>query len=400
VAPQPVEWVLVVHYGTAAHQAVYGRQVKQSGSAKGAYTKDYIQLSRKQKFLDEIKKLFSIGTGHGASVALTYKWPKGTALGEIAWSADRHHLKWGTTDRAPQVWKMAPTPSDATPETLPGDPSHLKFVDAENEFKQLASHGAGQPYLMAIKLRDQPKTLHLRAYLAEPNKSFSWADLKLVPKEVQALAAKTSKHSATASSLFSGLGLLFDPTLNHDAWSRTTSNSSRLASNGVPAALSDAVAETLEVDPKQVEDFSEKIESHNYEVPDTTATVKIRGSAQKAFADKVKKNYGYRCAITGIATKEFLIASHIVPWGQDQSIRLDPSNGICLSLLVDCAFEKGYLTIKDDLTVLIDWDKVGADQTLKGVLKPYDKQKLSKPHKSAPKPEYLRRRRKLIAKPV
>lgn len=395
MAPQPVEWVLVVYYGPSAHRATYGRL---TDSNHKKYTKDFIQLTN--KVLKSAAQVFPAAPGE-KSVPLTYRWPKGNAPGHFVFkSADRPHLKWETKDGAPQVWKMTPIPSDASAETLPGDPTHLNFVDAENELQQLAIRGAGQPYLMAIKLQNEPSTLHLRTYLSGPSPNFSWADLKLVPQEVQALAAKTSQGSALAASLFSSEGLLFDPTRNHDAWTRV-GLSPQIASNGVPAALqSDAVAETLEVDPKQVKDFRQKIESQNYEVPDATATVKIRGSAQKAFADKVKKNYGYRCAITGVATKEFLIASHIVPWGKDPSIRLDPSNGICLSLLVDCAFEKGYLKIKDDLTVRIDWAKVGADQMLKGILKLYDKQKLSKPHKSAPKPEYLRRRRKLIAKPV
>jgi hypothetical protein len=397
VAPKHVEGVFVMRFNRTAHQATYGRHIGQGG-----YSKDFIQLTKKAAFLSDVEKLFSVKATQTPSVPLTYQWPMGTATGAFVFvSADRPHLKWETKHGTPQVWKMALAPSDATPETLPGNPSRATFADAENEFKQLAGHGAGQPYLMAIKLQDEPRTLHLRTYLARPSSNFSWADLKLVPQEVQVLAAKTSQHSAFAWSLFPSEGLLFDPTRNHDAWTRVGLPSSQIASNGVPVALqSDAVAETLDVDPKQVKDFREKIENHNYEVPDATATIKIRGSAQKAFADKVKQNYGGRCAITGIATKEFLIASHIVPWGKDPSIRLDPSNGICLSLLVDCAFEKGYLTIKDDLTVRINWAKVGADQTLKGILKPYDKQKLSKPHKSVPQPEYLRRRRKLNAQAV
>jgi predicted restriction endonuclease len=159
----------------------------------------------------------------------------------------------------------------------------------------------------------------------------------------------------------------------------------------------DAVAETLEADPEEVEAFRQNIENQSYEVPDSTATIKTRGSAQKAFAEAVKANYGFRCAITGVATKGFLVASHIVPWSKDQSIRIDPSNGICLSLLVDRAFETGYLKIEDDLTIHIDWDRVGDDQVLRSQLEPYDGQTLSSPAKEAPRPEYLRRRRTLVS---
>ena len=96
-------------------------------------------------------------------------------------------------------------------------------------------------------------------------------------------------------------------------------------------------------------------------------------------------------------TKDFLVAAHIVPWSEDQSVRLDPSNGICLSPLVDRAFEKGHLLIDDDLTIRIDWGRVGNDQVLRKQLAPYDGQKLSVPAKGTPQPEYLQRRRALVA---
>lgn len=448
MAAQPVEWVLVVYYGPAAHQATYGRQVR-----GGGYTKDYIQLSRKPEFLDAVANLFSVVGSATGSIPLTYQWPAGTTSGAFVFrSADRPHLKWETSLGAPQVWKMTLAPSDATPETIPGDPSHLDFSDAENEFELLASRGAGQPYLMAIKLRDEPRTLHLRSYLKNPSESYAWADLGFLPQEVQTLAAKTSRQSALAWSLFQsggtapsskienvlsqlvaskdrmaainvldmdtgraltsylrhpGHGLFFDPFQNHDAWVQPVPLSIQVAASiddllqtldarfpAVPQG--DAAAEALETDPDEVEAFREQLKQNSYEVADSTATIKTRGSAQKAFAAAVKANYEYRCAITGVVTTDFLVASHIVPWSEDQSIRLDPSNGICLSSLVDRAFEKGYLQIEDDLTIRIDWDRVGDDQALRSQLVPHDGLKLSSPSEGVPQPKYLQRRRALF----
>ena len=96
-------------------------------------------------------------------------------------------------------------------------------------------------------------------------------------------------------------------------------------------------------------------------------------------------------------TKNFLVAAHIVPWSKDQSIRLDPSNGICLSLLVDRAFEKGYLIVEDDHTIRIDWHRLGDDDSLRSQLEPYNRMKLNAPVVGGPKMEYLQRRRALIA---
>lgn len=203
-----------------------------------------------------------------------------------------------------------------------------------------------------------------------------------------------------------GHGLFFDPTQNHDAWLQPAPLSTQVAASvddflqtlearfpAVPQG--DAAAETLETNSDEVEAFREQIEQKSYEVADSTATIK-RGSAQKAFAGAVKANYGYQCAITGIVTKDFLVASRIVPWSEDQSIRLDPSNGICLSLLVDRAFEKGHLSIADDLTIGIDWSRVGTDLALRSKLEPYDGQKLRAPSEAAPQPADLQRRRAFV----
>jgi hypothetical protein len=348
---------------------------------------------------------------------------------------------------------MSLSPSDAAAETIPGDPTHTDFDAAENELVMLASRGAGQPYLMAIKLHDEPTTLHLRAYLRGPSAAYDWADLSIVPLSIQELAAKTSQSSALAWETFAsggsvpsavvkhvlsrlessdtpaavldnldadlgrglaaylrrpGYGLFFDPSQNHNAWILPAPLSERLATSVsvfldtldtlYPAmAQGDAAAEAAEPDSNEVEAFRDQIEDKNYSVADSSATIKTRGSAQRAFANAVKSNYGCRCAITGIETKDFLVASHIVPWSEDQSIRLDPSNGICLSLLMDRAFEKGHLLIEDDLTIRIDWVKVGNDLVLRSQFEPYDGQKLMRPKTGAPQPEYLQRRRALAA---
>ncbi len=447
MAAQPVEWVLVIYYGPSAHRATYGRLDNTK------YTKDYIQLSKKAEFLDVVSRLFPVAVVGAGAVPLLYQWPAGSTPGAFVYnSADRPHLKWETSLGAPKAWRMSLAPSEATAETIPGDPSHLDFASAENELALLASRGAGQPYLLAIKLRDEPNKLHLRAYLENPSTDFAWADLGLVPADIQALVAKTSQGSALAWSSFQsggtppgatveealsqvvesanptsvidtinadtgralasylrqpGYGLFFDPTRNHDAWLKPAPLSEQVMASvndflklldarfpAIPEG--DAAAETIEADPEEVEGFRNQIEQESFEVPDSTATVKTRGSAQRAFAEAVKTNYGFRCAITGIETKDYLIAAHIVPWSEDQSIRLDPSNGICLSLLVDRAFERGHLLIEDDHTIRIDWDKVGNDQVLRSQLEPYDGQKLNAPPEGKPKLEYLQRRRALV----
>lgn len=156
-------------------------------------------------------------------------------------------------------------------------------------------------------------------------------------------------------------------------------------------AADDAIAEAAETDPSLVERFAERITAADYTVEDRYAPAKTRGSAQRAFADAVKKNYGFRCAITGIATRAFLVGSHIIPWAEDETARLDPSNGICLSTFVDRAFDTGYLLIDENRVVHVEKDLID-DEALLDALLPYDGQLLAVPISGAPDPEYLRRR--------
>lgn len=72
---------------------------------------------------------------------------------------------------------------------------------------------------------------------------------------------------------------------------------------------------------------------------------------QFAFREMILSNYENRCALTGIDIPELLVASHIVPWSVDESNRLNPSNGICLSPLYDKMFDRGYIGIREDYTV-------------------------------------------------
>lgn len=401
---QRVEWVLVIFYGRSAHRATYGRLKNTK------YTKDYIQLSRTPAFLDAVSKIFRVDVDNTESIPLTFQWHSGTTPGDLVIkSADRPHLKWETGLGAPCVWKMTLDPDESTAETIPGDPSHLDFDSAENELALLSDRGAGQPYLLAVKLRNEARTVHLRAYLGNPDEDYAWASLTLLPEQVQAIAAKTSQNSALAWSIFQDDEVcpFFDPTRNHDAW-RIPSD---LYQEAVPPPNplmetteeylvtdqhGDAIAEKLETDPIEVDLFRKRIKEQGYEVADSTATVKTRGSAQRAFAETVKGNYGYQCAITGIVTKDFLIAAHIVPWSQDQSIRLDPSNGICLSLLVDRAFENGHLLIDDDFTIRIDLNRIGNDSELRAQLAPFNGRKLKLPIRDAPQSKYLARRRELV----
>lgn len=137
-------------------------------------------------------------------------------------------------------------------------------------------------------------------------------------------------------------------------------------------------------------DFQLNLEHQDkdYRVDDQIALCNIRGNDHRKFAQQVKLNYQRTCAISGIQTPDFLVASHIVPWSKDVNQRKNPANGICLSSLLDKAFDKGYLTINSNYQVVVS-DKISTDKALLEYLKQYNGQKIQLPKNFKPDLDFL-----------
>jgi len=71
------------------------------------------------------------------------------------------------------------------------------------------------------------------------------------------------------------------------------------------------------------------------------------------FCEMILASYRTRCAICSLPKPELLVASYIVPWPLDVSLRMSPQNGICIFVLHDKAFDKGLLSITDDYRLLL-----------------------------------------------
>ncbi|MBS1595553.1 MAG: HNH endonuclease [Bacteroidetes bacterium] len=80
---------------------------------------------------------------------------------------------------------------------------------------------------------------------------------------------------------------------------------------------------------------------------------------QSLFRNKVLANFQGQCCLTQITEKSLLIASHIIPWSAQIETRLSPHNGLCLSILYDRLFDKGFFTLSDSLEVIIT-PKIGS----------------------------------------
>lgn len=135
------------------------------------------------------------------------------------------------------------------------------------------------------------------------------------------------------------------------------------------------------------EDTSEEFVS--YEGADKVAS-KIVRLRQSFFRSAVLSAYHYRCCITGMAIPKLLVASHIVPWHADKANRLNPRNGLCLSMLHDKAFDIGIICLTDDLTVRVSKRYPGdTNPFFRDALLAYDGKPINLPEKFRPNLDFL-----------
>ena len=137
-----------------------------------------------------------------------------------------------------------------------------------------------------------------------------------------------------------------------------------------------AVSEAIpEIEDSQREGIDRPVE--------TTARV-----GQSFFRSAVLSAYSERCCITGLSVPGLLVASHIVPWSHDPVNRVNPRNGLLLSVLHDRAFDTGLLTINDDMTVKVS-PAYSEDGFFSTSVVAYHGQPIRLPEKFAPDREFL-----------
>lgn len=111
---------------------------------------------------------------------------------------------------------------------------------------------------------------------------------------------------------------------------------------------------------------------------------------QSFFRRAVLSSYRGRCCMSGLSEPRLLIASHIVPWSKDKANRLNPSNGLCLSAIHDRAFDKGLITISDDMRVVVSEElKRNKEAFVVEVLLPLEGRAIELPERFAPQTEFI-----------
>lgn len=120
------------------------------------------------------------------------------------------------------------------------------------------------------------------------------------------------------------------------------------------------------------------------------ATVQVRVN-QARFRKAVLASYNATCCISGLQNEKLVIASHIVPWSQDNNNRLNPQNGLCLSALHDRAYDQGLITVMPDYKIRVSpkLKVVKGDSFMADSLLRFDKRAIGLPEKLRPSPTFL-----------
>lgn len=117
--------------------------------------------------------------------------------------------------------------------------------------------------------------------------------------------------------------------------------------------------------------------------------VKIRVN-QNFFRSMILSSYDNKCCITGLSSRELLVAGHIRPWGLDEKNRMNPENGLSLNALHDKAFENGLITILPNYKIRISSVlRKLKDESIKNYFLRYDNQSITPPRKFFPDKKFL-----------
>ena len=113
---------------------------------------------------------------------------------------------------------------------------------------------------------------------------------------------------------------------------------------------------------------------------------------QSFFRASVLASYNNACCITGLSNKELLVASHIKPWNiSDENEKTNPQNGLCLNALHDKAFDRGFVTIKSDYSIVISSSitDICDNESVNTYFKHYSGTKIHLPDKFIPDKTFL-----------
>ena len=178
------------------------------------------------------------------------------------------------------------------------------------------------------------------------------------------------------------VGLENTSKLDEDIWNEFNNNWEKLAYESellIAKFSKKTIEETAHIDASELPKGEER-----------EALIKARVN-QSFFRSSILSSYNQKCCVTGLSISDFLVASHIIPWAKDEKNRLNPHNGLCLNVIHDKAFDKGYLTITAEYKIKLSkcFDDFKKDIAVKELFLKYNNQSIMLPDKFLPSKEFL-----------
>ena len=134
---------------------------------------------------------------------------------------------------------------------------------------------------------------------------------------------------------------------------------------------------------------------NNSKIPATEKEALVKSRiGQGRFKKDLLAYWDSQCAVTGFSGGDLLRASHIKPWRDcNNAERLDKFNGLLLSPSYDAAFDSGYISFKNDGTIIISEQLSSQSHSLIGITSSGKVENLDARHQ-----RYLEYHRDLILK--
>jgi len=149
------------------------------------------------------------------------------------------------------------------------------------------------------------------------------------------------------------------------------------------------------VDGDTIESIADGIVQHRISPKDAYSRVRARGMAQLVFRASLLKIYNFQCAVSDFKSAPLLEAAHILPWSRaDHSQRIDPCNGILLSVLHHKLYDLGWINFDDDYTITVDLSHVSKHGEERKILQELEGRRLRLPGDSKHHPNiaFMRKR--------
>lgn len=125
---------------------------------------------------------------------------------------------------------------------------------------------------------------------------------------------------------------------------------------------------------------------------ETEVERQVRVRVGQAFFRKVMlTSYRQQCCVCALPVPEMLVASHILPWRDAEKQRLNPHNGLCLCVLHDRGFDRGFVTFDVDYSFVVGGalGRYLPDPALETYFSAYHGQQIQMPDKFIPSQEFL-----------